>query len=202
MSDQNQALRDDIAFLRVLAESGRDKPMPGGAILFAVGLIYGAASLLVWRLALRDPSDWLSINTTWMGAGVICLAVVSVLLRRIPKQATTLQAASGIAWSAAGLMSLFISLSLGVIGWRMQSLVPVYGMPSIILAVYGGVWFIGGTLLRQRWMQLCALASFATTLIAAWVATQPAVFLVFGLALLALLAAPGAVLMRQGRTAD
>ena len=42
MTDQNQAMRDDIAFMRTLAEAGREGPLNGGSILVAAGLIFGA----------------------------------------------------------------------------------------------------------------------------------------------------------------
>ena len=41
MTDQNQAIRDDIAFMRALAEEGRQTPLLGGSVLVAVGLIFG-----------------------------------------------------------------------------------------------------------------------------------------------------------------
>ena len=50
MAQPNHNLSDDIAFMRSLAEAGRDRPMVGGSILLAAGAIYGAASLTVWGL--------------------------------------------------------------------------------------------------------------------------------------------------------
>ena len=51
MTDQN-AIRDDIAFMRALAEQGQRGPLIGGAIMLAGGGLFGTASLIIWLLLL------------------------------------------------------------------------------------------------------------------------------------------------------
>ena len=62
MTDQNHAIRDDIAFMRELAEEGRQAPIVGGSILLASGLSFGTASLAIWGLNSR-PSRL--VNSSW-----------------------------------------------------------------------------------------------------------------------------------------
>ena len=50
MSDQANGLREDVAFLRSMAEQGRRGPLLGGIFLAAAGLIYGAASFMDWGI--------------------------------------------------------------------------------------------------------------------------------------------------------
>ena len=45
MTDQD-AIRDDIAFMRALAEEGRNGPLVGGPMLLAAGLSFGSTT---WR---------------------------------------------------------------------------------------------------------------------------------------------------------
>lgn len=200
MTDQNQSLRDDIAFLRGMAESGRDRPMIGGSILLAAGLIFGVASLAVWALAERGAGGWM-YNAVWGTSFVLYMAVLFWLLRTLPKSAGALQAATGVAWSAIGAATFFIGLSLGLMAWRLDTPNLMLAFPSVLLALYGACWMVGAILLRTSWMRLVAAAAFAMAVVNAWFADGHAIWLIYGVSLLALLAAPGFVLMRQGRKA-
>src|SRR5206468_3183050 len=42
------SIDDNIAFMRALAEEGRNAPFVGGPIMLAAGLCFGSASLAVW----------------------------------------------------------------------------------------------------------------------------------------------------------
>jgi prepilin-type processing-associated H-X9-DG protein len=200
MTDQNQSLRDDIAFLRGMAESGRDRPMIGGSILLAAGLIFGLASLTVWVFAVRGVGGWM-YNAVWGASFVLYMAVLFWLLRTLPKSAGALQAATGVAWSAIGAATFFIGLSLGLMAWRLDMPNLMLVFPSVLLALYGACWMVGAILLRTSWMRLVAAAAFAMAIVNAWFADGHAIWLIYGVSLLALLAAPGFVLMRQGRKA-
>lgn len=201
MTDQNQSLRDDIAFLRDMAESGRDRPMIGGSILLAAGLIFGVASLTVWAFAVRGVDDGWMYNAVWGASFVLYMAVLFWLLRTLPKSAGALQAATGVAWSAIGAATFFIGLSLGLMAWRLDMPSLILAFPSVLLALYGACWMVGAILLRTSWMRLVAGSAFAMAIVNAWFADGHAIWLIYGLSLLALLAAPGFVLMRQGRKA-
>ncbi len=50
-NDQMQAVREDIAYMRALAEEGRRAPLLGGSVLVAGGLIGGAAAAAHWAIA-------------------------------------------------------------------------------------------------------------------------------------------------------
>lgn len=201
MTDQNQSLREDIAFLRAMAEAGRDRPMVGGSILLAAGLIFGAASLIVWWFAaVQGVRGWM-YNAVWGSAFVLYMAVLFWLLRTLPKAAGNLQAATGVAWSAVGWAIFVIGFSLGLMSWRLHMPNLLLAFPSVLLALYGAAWMVGGILLRTPWMRGVAFAAFVMALVNAWFAGGQVVWLIYGLSLLALLAAPGFVLMRQSRKA-
>lgn len=201
MTDQNQTLREDIAFMRGLAEAGLDRPMLGGAILFACGLIFGAASLVVWWLAAVAGMDGWMYSAVWGSSFVIYMATLAVLLRRMPRTAAPNQAAAGAAWSGVGWAIFFIGVSFGVLSWRLRIPDLMLAFPSVLMALYGAAWFTASVAFRQRWMMLVGAASFVMAPVTAWLATGHAVWLVYGLSLLALLSAPGLHLMRQGRRA-
>ena len=45
MSDQLQNIRDDLAFMRSLAEEGRRAPLIGGSIMAVAGAAFGRPAL-------------------------------------------------------------------------------------------------------------------------------------------------------------
>jgi hypothetical protein len=201
MTDQNQTVREDIAFLRGLAEAGRDRPMLGGAILAACGFIFGGASLAVWRLATYGMAGAM-YPTVWGVAFLLYLAFLVPLLRRIPRTANGAQTAAGIAWSGSGWACFVIVCCLMTMSVRTQNWLIMSALPSIFLALYGSVWLLAANLWRKPWLYLTAVGSFAAALLSGWFASEgQTVWLVYGLSLVALLALPGLYLMRQSRTA-
>ena len=197
----NQTLREDIAFIRGLAEAGRDRPMVGGSILLTCGLVFGVASLIVWYLAaLRGQGGWMYL-TIWGSAFVIFMVALFPLLRSLPRTAGANQAAVGIAWSAVGVAIFFIWASMMLLSVKLGIPYLMVVFPSILMSLYGAAWWLGATLLRQRWQYAIAFGAFAMALVTAWYADGPTVWLVYGLGLLGLLALPGAVLMAQARRA-
>jgi len=61
MSENTDTLKDDIAFMRALAQEGRRAPLLGGACLLAAGLLFSAATLVSWGMTaglIILPSFW------------------------------------------------------------------------------------------------------------------------------------------------
>lgn len=198
MTDQNQSLREDIAFLRGLAEAGQARPMAGASILVAAGVIFGVASLIVWVLnAVRGvTANWL-YSAVWGAAFVGYMAFLFLRIRAMPRERSTLQAATGVAWSGLGWAIFFVGASLGVMSWRLQVPNLLFAFPSIIIALYGAGWFIAAALLRKRWLHAVSAGSFAASVVNAWYAGDAAIWLVYSASLFVLMAAPGLVLMRE-----
>lgn len=201
MTDQN-ALRDDIAFLRVLAEEGRQVPFVGGPILLAAGLCFGSASLAIWVNLSFDliVSSW-SFMVPWVVGLLVFLAFLVIAKRRQGALAGPSRAI-GVAWSAAGWSILFVGLSLAVMAVRGRDAYVANAFLPFILSIYGSAWFVAAALTRARWLFGVAFGAFAFALVTAWFASQGvAIYLVYALGLYALVAAPGWALMRQARAA-
>ena len=65
-----QSVKDDIAFMRALATEGRSAPLLGGAIMIAAGLIFAAASLTHYAVAVTGAHVTLWIYPIiWFAAG-------------------------------------------------------------------------------------------------------------------------------------
>jgi hypothetical protein len=143
----------------------------------------------------------------WMYGGiflsvtVVYVAALVWLLRGLPSTGSPYQVATGVAWSAVGWAIFVIGVSLGVVSWRLQIPNLMSAFPCVLMALYGSSWIVAGTLMRRGWMKGVAIGAYLTALACAWFVDQPAAWLLFGLGLLGLLAAPGAVLMRQSQRA-
>src|SRR5262245_60981205 len=139
--DQMQTIRDDIAFMKGLAQEGARAPLLGGAILANAGAIFAGASVAHWSIAsgtLDVPP--VAYAAVWGAAMVAFLVALLVLQRRMcaqPGRMAPANRASGAVWSACGFAIFTLGLSLVVASWRLESQVVGLMFPSIILALYG-----------------------------------------------------------------
>jgi hypothetical protein len=201
MTDQN-AIRDDIAFMRALAEEGRNGPLVGGPMLLASGLCFGSASLAVWlnQTFALVTSSW-SFFAIWTISLALFLAVLFVA-RPNRRPSAGASRAIGVAWSGGGLSIFFVGLSLVVMVVRGKDPYVANVFLPFILSIYGSAWFVAAVLSKTRWLSAVAAGSFLFALVTAWFASDGLiVFLIYGLGLYALVAAPGYVLMRKARPA-
>jgi hypothetical protein len=202
MTDQD-AIRDDIAFMRTLAEEGRLGPLAGGSILVASGLSFGSASLAVWAgVTYRLIHSQWTISAIWMTSMAVFLVYLFLdKAARGPRSATN--RALGVAWSGAGFSIFIVGLSLVVMAVRGKDAYVGAAFMPFILAIYGSAWFVAAALARRRWLFAVSAGAFVMALVTAWFAKDGvAIYLVYALSLYALAAAPGFVLMRQAHSAS
>jgi hypothetical protein len=205
MSDNMQGLRDDVAFMRNLAEDGRNAPLLGGEISMAAGLCFGAASLAHYA-ALKG---WLGevgpeFNLIWIGAGALFAAFLVLSIRRQRSQrgaAATVNRATGSAWQGVGLAVFaifggFIMASARTGEWIiMAMLVPV------ILALYGAAWAVAGEMTGRTWIKGVAGLSLILSVLTGWLAGTAEQYLVYAAALVLTAFIPGVIMLRQERRA-
>lgn len=200
MTDQN-AVRNDIAFLRDLAEAGRAGSTSGGSILVVAGVIYAACSVASWA-GLAYQLNWSGFfPLVWFGGTGLFLVVLTLMKRRLPRTSGGARDAA-VTWWASGWAIFSIVVSLMVIGARTNAWVVMAAVPSMILAMYGACWFVAAVLSRTRWLHGVAVGAFVMAVVNAWFVTQPAtLYLIYAASLLALLSLPGLILMRQAKPA-
>lgn len=201
MTREQQAIHDDIAYMRALAHEGRHTPLLAGRFLVSAALIFGTANMGLWAIqsGLLNVSSWAQL---WVSiAAVIVFALtLTVLIRRQKAQAGSQSSgnrAVGAAWTGVGygifvtwLGLLALSVRTGDWGWMAV-------MPTIVLVAYGSAWLVGAAMTGSRWMNLTALLSYASAVGVAWFVDSPALLLVFNAILVAVALIPGLVLMRQ-----
>ena len=207
MSDQTQTLRDDITFLRRVAEQGRRGPVFGGAFILAAGIVYGAACALQWAIVTRNIVLPAFVNEyLWYGASAIFAAVWFALFFGTRGSAKECAGSSNlifaVAWSAAGLGIMVASIAMAFGAAAAHASAPYALYPTVDFAFYGTAWFIIAALVRRAWMWSVMAMSFAASLLLASIAGDPASLLAMGVALVATLCVPGLLLMRESATLD
>jgi hypothetical protein len=200
MTDQLQALRDDIGFLRELAEVGRSPQLQEGATLIAAGAIFSLASLGQWAVVgglLPRLSPWISPGI-WSAAMVAFVSAL-IVLRRVMDGRTSEAGAKGmkLAWQGVGWTIFTLFACAQIIAWRTQSYFPLLMLPSAILALYGLGWMVAAGLTRKTWVWTTAIGAFVAALGVAALCQSPALFLVFAAALVLLAMIPGLIMVRQ-----
>jgi hypothetical protein len=166
MSENIDILKDDIAFMRAMAQEGRRAPLLGGASLLAAGLIYSAATLFCWAKTAKlivVPDFW--YLGVWPVATVVYFLVMAVLIGRWrstgkPGSAALTNRAFRWAWSAGGWAIMAIFAGSAVMGWRFHTWVVFATFPTIILAIYGAAWTISAVVSDRRWVRWVAAGCF------------------------------------------
>ena len=201
MTDHD-AIRDDIAFMRALAEEGRNGPLIGGPMLLASGLCFGSASLAIWL-----NQTFALVTSSWSFFAIWTISLAAFLGFLLASKTTRRPGAGasraiGVAWSGGGLSIFFVGLSLAVMAVRSNDPHIANAFLPFILSIYGSAWFVAAALTKTRWLSAVAAGAFGFALVTAWFASEGVVvFLIYALGLYALVAAPGYVLMRRARQA-
>ena len=199
--DQIQSVHDDIAYMKALAQEGRQAPLLGGSILFAAGLIFGLASIFAYGI----DSGIIAVAPVayavlWGGAMLAFFAVLMWQIRRSchkPGAKSAANRAASAGWMGVGLGVFVMALSMAVIGWKTQSAIPSLIFPSLIFALYGSGWAVSATMSDQKWQWKLAIACWIAAPLIAFLTGSPLMWLAYaaGLFLFALL--PGVLLVRQ-----
>jgi hypothetical protein len=196
-----KAIRDDIAFMRALAEEGRQAPLLGGSMLVAAGGAYGTASLFQWAIlagVLRLPP--ISLFVVWMIAIAVHMTMIIVLKRGMsgkPGAGSSGNRAMRNAWMGVGWGCFVIFFALAVASWKTRDVNLINFSPSIVLALYGAAWSVAAAMSRAGWLKLVAVASFVGAVLMALLMGSTWIWLAYAAALYLLALVPGLVLMRQ-----
>ncbi|MFN3838463.1 MAG: hypothetical protein ACK4MI_12195 [Brevundimonas sp.] len=201
MSRDNQAIHDDIAYMRNLAQEGRHAPLLAGPILVTAGVVFGSTSLIQWAIqsGLVRLNPWSQL-WIWIIAGAVFAVALTLLIGRIkgkPGINSAGNKAVGAAWSAVGYGIFVTWLALAVLSIKTGNWSWMAVMPTAVLVAYGSAWMIGAAMTKIRWMSFTALAAYAGAVAVAWFIDSPLIYLVFTVVLLAIALVPGIILMRQ-----
>jgi len=196
-----QSVREDIAFMRALAEEGRSTPLLGGAVMLAAGLVFGGASLIHFAISATGAhlTPWI-YPILWIGAGVVFTVALQLIKARYRGRAGAQSPgnrAMRAVWRGVGAAIFSLFVAFAVAAWKLDNPVVFALMTSGILALYGAAWTLAAQMSDHKWMNWFALISFAFAALMPLMLDDSRIFLVYAAALGLTAALPGAILMRQ-----
>lgn len=205
MNDSIQTLKDDIAFMKAVTEDSSRALIRDGAVLIAVGVIFGLDSFRFWGIE-AGFLPWAKPTEHFYGfdAFAIFLVVLYVIMRRFRGLAQGGRArAVSAAWLGVGAAYVVALVSLGAAAWRLkQPLLMVWIPPMILFTLYGASWWIAFAVKRRAWFAGVAIGSFATALLSGLSIPSPHEWAVLAFGLFLWVAVPGIVIVQQARASS
>jgi len=201
MTHDVQAIRDDLAFMRALAQEGRRAPLLIGHNLLVGGALYGTVCLFAWAVATRaiaapfwvQGAIWFVVTPLYMGYGYIRRTQW-----RTPRPGATAitNRAVHAAWRGIGYAMLSLMAAFAIGAYQMKSAAPFGLFPSVVMAFYGLGWLVASAMSETRWLRAVSVISFIAAVVIALAADSKAEYLVMAAALYLLMALPGWLLTR------
>ncbi len=195
------AVREDIAYLRHLAEGAEGGAQLSGSILVAAAIIFGVANVSQYIAASAREALWpWAPLVIWLVAAAlfsIFLALACRRFRGLAWRATTATRAVNAAWSGVGFGIFAIWAGLMAIGLTTGEWSAMMAMPIVVASAYGAAWMVAATVTGRRWMTAVSILAYASAAaLGAFMAT-PAFYLVFACLLVGCALIPGLILMRR-----
>ncbi len=201
MTHDVQAIRDDLAFVRALAQEGRRAPLLIGHNLLVGGIVYGTICLVVWGVATRfiAAPPWVE-GAIWVVVTPIYMAYCNV--RRTqwrcarPGATAITNRAVYATWRGIGYALLSLMAAELIAAYEMKSAAPFGLFPSIVLSFYGLGWLVASAMSEVKWLRGVSIASFLAAVVVALGSNSKVDYLVMAAALYLLMALPGWLLTR------
>lgn len=198
----NDTVKDDISYMRRLAEQGRSGPILGGMFLAAAGVVFGGTCFIQWaaQRGLLPISDF-GLRYLWLGAfgvfAVVWFALFFRLRSRASARSSASNAAFGVAWGGCAV-GVFVALAATeIVAAVVKAPIVLNAYIPMIFTFYGVAWFSGAAMAKRSWMFAAAAGSFVFSLIMAALAENQLQIPAMGAALLLLLTVPGFRLMAE-----
>jgi hypothetical protein len=201
MTHDVQAIRDDLAFMRALAQEGRRAPLLIGHNMLLGGIVYGTAGLFAWAVAMHllvlppwwEAAIWFAVTPPYMA---YCYVRRTQWRNARPGASAITNRAVHAAWRGIGYALLALGVATAIAAYQMKTMAPFGLFPSIVMAFYGLGWMIAAAMSETKWLRSISIVSFIVAILIAFVSNSKAGFLVMSAALYLLMALPGWLLTR------
>lgn len=198
----NTVSKDDLDFLRDMADAGAHAPLLGGRFLAwwgaALSLAYGLHYLFASERISAAPE---AIGYMWMGVITFALAgyfLLGVLFPKDKPGSSSPGNKADIVWMAAGF-SIF-AFFMGAIPAAISGAIPVdafnFSLP-LVFAVYACSLMVTGSLARNRTLGLAAWGAIVIVGITTFMTMQTEVYLVAMVGAFLCVFVPGLLLLKS-----
>ncbi|MHA7870779.1 MAG: hypothetical protein ACX939_00360 [Hyphococcus sp.] len=199
-------IRDDLAYVRALAEEGRNTPLVNGKTYLIWGLIIGATALITYA----DDRRWLDLGALdglgiWVFAFVAGWALSLFFSRRAyakPGAATLGNRTAAAVWMAIGIVITGFWITLMFVHDDFTDIgVPPYFLFNLVFplafSLFGVAYYATATAARIGWMRWVSVAAWICAALSMVLMNSVHQTLVGGLGTLLCSALPGVILMRS-----
>jgi hypothetical protein len=204
MTDPARAAREDLAFMKAIADDKGPLPTLIGAHMLAAGAPYGLNFVLIWAIFAGHAPWWPQslMMATWLPGTVVYAPLCLFLTLRgsgnTPGPTARLFIA---AWSAVGLIVL-PTVAVMVIAQLKTGVAYAMLWPALSFVFWGGAWASLAVIRRKAWHGIVAAGSLATALASAVMIKDTAAWLVMAAGMLLFVGLPGAAILSRARWAD
>jgi len=195
-------IRDDLAFLKGLAESGGRTQWTGGAVFVAGGMLYGLQCVVQWAQAIglitmgSRPTIVFTAGITV--AFLIALCIILVRNRKLTAQGISNKAFNAV-FAATGLTNVVLIIIFASVAIPRQSIVIWELYPAALFALQGSAWYVAFLLRRKLWLVVVAGGWFASAIALGLLVGTTNYVLACGIALIIFMTVPGFYMMRLAR---
>lgn len=195
------SLQSELDYLKGLAESGARGPMKNGAVLLWAGLLYGAASIAEYGVAIKLlPQTGLMQMCIWFGSSLLFAIAAFISLRGRSGRSNVSTTVYNSTWAAVGMGIGVLLVSLFLLARQVHDGSAVsFVIAPVILVMYGMGWWISAKVSEQSWLKIISSGCFLFAPVTALMAGRAEQMLVYAAALLLFAAVPGFVIMRAAR---
>ena len=195
-------LAKDLAYVRTIAEEGRQAPLLGGSYLAFWGLLNAAAWGTHWALLqgflVADPG-W-EFAALWIIYGVTAGVGMVLLGRRtrdMPGRSSIGNRAEAAAWLGAGLG--IGAIAAGAIGRMAMTgdTLAVDGIAPAAFTLFGAALMITAILSKERWLSAFAALAYSMAVLLGLFMSHEHFYLAGACGAIVILLAPGLILLRK-----
>ncbi len=199
-------LASELAYVRALAEEGRDAPLIGGFYYLLWGGLMGAAALAAFLLATGAVSlGPVNIFSVWITAGLIGWAASLLHDRRSgakPGALTIGNRTAQAVWFSVGVFMTLLWIAIIFAHDNFTALgVPPYFLFSMMFpaafGLYGVAFYASAVAARLDWLKWFSLVSWGFSVACVFLAGSNYQFLAGAIGSLVCAALPGFLLMRD-----
>jgi len=206
MPASKEDIASDLAYVKALAEEGRDTPLVNGVFYVIWGGLIGATALIVYS----DLMGWIALGAAsgmapWIIAIAAGWALSMVFGRRAHAKsgaATLGNKTAGAVWFAVGLFVTGFWIALMFVHDNFSALgVPAYFLFNLMFPIsfglFGVAFFATAAAARAAWMRYFAFASWGFSIACLFLMSSVHQPLVAGVGVLSCAFLPGVILMRK-----
>jgi hypothetical protein len=159
----------DVAYLRELAEAGRQTPPDGGPYLVAGGGWFALASLAIGagEAGLIPASPSLPVVAMLVAFAGFAVSLVLLLRRDRGKVQNDANRFVGAAWSAVGISIFFFWAAVAIVAARTGEGFIMNSISLMVLAAYGAAWRLTGEVFGKGLGNAVTALCFASMLVVA-----------------------------------